>query len=1055
MMFRIPLTPLQGGITTRKFLSCSLLNSYAHVFFTLKYLVMPTLSDLFQSPENTEILHARLERLGFTEIKEAAPQIKSTFKSPPRKSTFTQSIPQRAEKLLRALASNDAEEKVLLSCIDAIITDLSQSAEPMRALLNLSRLSDAVADRAAFLSLLSINATARKRLCHLLAFSQAVAETLLREPEFIAVLETEISPPSRAQLRKNLRAFLGGNHNGDATAANAFDAISQFRHHETARIAIYDMELATWRNGHDFTAVVRWISDLAAVCVQEAWRYLSGGKSLPFAVLAMGKLGARELNYSSDIDLIFLHNSEDGQSAEIDKLAQQLLKVLSDAGSGGAIWRVDMRLRPEGKSGPLVTSLDYALSYYESYAAPWEWQAQIKARAIAGDAKIARRFLRFMRGVIWAKRQGDAHLRDMIEMKRRSETLADGDADRNVKSGPGGIRDAEWVVQQLQMMVGPEHPQARRPATLQAMERLRNLEVLTADEARLLREGYLFLRVVEHRLQLLDEQAIRLLPEKMADLAALARRMGSHLRGGAAARWLLEEHAQIRRQVREICEHLFWGWHGMELTTPEEFPLDKFHDLAPDAPARLARMSEGTASAPFPAPLARQIKAALLPVLDQLDHAADTERALINLERLCDASGNRLSLLRSLGGSDSLGRAVCTILGGSDALSDTLIRFPELLDMAAQLGMFAEGVTRESARADCRAYCLTFRDHRAAVRRWMAREMLRIGLRDLVLEMPPLQICAEISHLSGAAMEFATIELQQELRPGSEQLGFCVIGMGKFGGEEMHYSSDADVLFAHKVLSPLPQSGALANQWAGGVMRFLDELTAEGKVLEVDPRLRPEGRGGALAPALETYFHYLEHSAEVWERQALTRSRPVAGNRECAAHLMAAIHTAAFPQHWQKEWSDELRHIKQRVESERAAAGKSTFDVKLGAGGISDIEWCAQWLAMKHGSAHPQLQTPSTLRQLEAAADAKVLSAEQAQSLSAAYHFLRRAELRRQIVHRRSENAVKRDSRDFVVWARSMFPELPQDSACEQFEEIWNNYTVTVRRIFEQVREKL
>jgi glutamate-ammonia-ligase adenylyltransferase len=1017
---------------------------------------MPTFAELFQSSENPETLHTRLERLGFNEIKDAEPKVKNAFAKPARKSTFIQSAPQRAEKLLRSLAGNEDEFKVLLSCIDELISDLSHSADPMRALLNLSRLSDAVVDRAAFLSLLSTNAMVRKRLCYLLAFSQAVAETLLREPEFIAELEGEIVPPSRAQLRKNLRQFVDSRVRENDVTKNVndatFDCIRQFRHQETARIAVCDMELSTWRNEKDFTRIVHWISDLASVCVQEVWRILSDGKTLPFTVLAMGKLGARELNYSSDIDLIFLHDAEDAQSVELDKLGQRLIKVLSD---GDAIWRVDMQLRPEGKSGPLVTNLTYALSYYESFAAPWEWQAQIKARAIAGDAKIARRFLRFMHSVIWARRVGDAHLRDMIEMKRRSEALHEKENDRNVKGGPGGIRDAEWVIQQLQMMVGPEHPQARLPATLQAMEQLQCLEVLTADEARVLREGYLFLRVVEHRLQLLDEQAVRLLPESTSALAALARRMGSHLRGGAAARWLLEEHARIRRQVRELCEHLFWGWHGMELSANENLSLDQFYNLTLDAPTRLKRMSEGSTSTPFPAPLSRQIKATLSPVLDQLYIAADTERALVNLERLCDASGNRLSLLRSLGASASLGRAVCTILGGSDALSDTLIRFPELLDMAAQQGMFENGVTRESARADCRAYCLTFRDHRAAVRRWMAREMLRVGFRDLVLETPPLQICAEISYLAGAAIDFATVEMQQELLPRSQQLAFTIIGMGKFGGAEMHYSSDADVVFAHEIFGSVDDANGLANQWAGGVMRYLDELTSEGRVIELDPRLRPEGRSGALAPALNTYFHYLENNVEIWERQALTRARPAAGNREIAAKLLAAIREVTYPQHWQNQWSDELRHIKNRMESERSVGSKNTFDVKLGVGGITDVEWCAQWLSMKHGNAHPQLQTPSTTNQLQAAAEAKVLLEEDAQKLQDAYQFLRRAELRRQIVHRRSENAVKRDSRDFIVWARSMFPDVTESIACEQFEVMWNNHTVTVRNIFEKIRDEL
>jgi glutamate-ammonia-ligase adenylyltransferase len=213
------------------------------------------------------------------------------------------------------------------------------------------------------------------------------------------------------------------------------------------------MEGQTWRDEDDFNLVVRQISDLAQVCVQEALRVLGKEECLPFAVIGMGKLGARELNYSSDIDLIFLH---DGDNAAMQKLGETLFKALSDSSSAGTIHRVDMRLRPDGKSGPLVTSMSYALSYYESYAAAWEWQAMIKSRVIAGDASLGRRFRKFLRGVTWARRADDAHLREMLAMKRRSEATPEGKDLSNVKQGPGSIRDAEWVVQQSQMMVGPD-----------------------------------------------------------------------------------------------------------------------------------------------------------------------------------------------------------------------------------------------------------------------------------------------------------------------------------------------------------------------------------------------------------------------------------------------------------------------------------------------------------------------------------------------------------------------------------------------------------------------
>ncbi|RYG72987.1 hypothetical protein EON80_03665, partial [bacterium] len=417
-------------------------------------------------------------------------------------------------------------------------------------------------------------------------------------------------------------------------------------------------------------------------------------------------------------------------------------------------------------------------------------------------------------------------------------------------------------------------------------------------------------------------------------------------------------------------------------------------------------------------------------------------------------------LLRALGESDRLSEAIWTILGGAQTLSETLIRYPQLLDLAANRTLLAQSKTADQARADCRAYCLTFRDRKAALRRWRGREMLRIGLRDLLTDVSPHEITAEIALLAGACLDLACDEVRAQLWPASSGVGFSVLALGKFGGVEMHYGSDCDVLFAFTALGSAPGQSTVATQWAEALLSFMGERTADGSGFELDARLRPYGGSGAIAAPLEAFREYFENpksSFSSWERQALTRARFAAGDGVTGARLMALTRAVAFPDVWQPEWSDELRHIKGRVERERAAKGAATvdYDLKLGPGGLADIEWTAQWLAMKHGAQHHELQTPNTLRQLKAAHTAGLLSSEELQVLDDAYTWLRRAELRWQIAREGGTSVVKRGSNDAILWARAVFPALPIDEAQAKFENEWQVHTGTARAVFERVRDEL
>lgn len=376
--------------------------------------------------------------------------------------------------------------------------------------------------------------------------------------------------------------------------------------------------------------------------------------------------------------------------------------------------------------------------------------------------------------------------------------------------------------------------------------------------------------------------------------------------------------------------------------------------------------------------------------------------------------------------------------------------------MAANRPLLARSKGPEEARADCRDYCLAFRDRRAALRRWRGRELLRIGLRDLVMEVSPHEITAEIATLAGAYLDLSVSEIRDELRPGSDQIAFGVIALGKFGGVEMHYGSDCDVVFVYQNAS----GGAeVATLFAEKLIAWCGERTVDGPGFPLDARLRPYGASGSLASplgAFEEYFDGPKSGFAAWERQALTRARFAAGDGATGARFIALARGAAFPEAWRPEWSEELKHIKSRVENERAGKGafkQETFDLKLGPGGLSDIEWSAQWLAMKHGTRFPALQTPNTLWQLGAARNAMLLSEGEFQTLENAYTWLRRAELRWQIAREGALSGVKRGGEDAKVWARALFPGMENEAAMIRFEDEWKTQTQGARAVFERVRD--
>lgn len=443
---------------------------------------------------------------------------------------------------------------------------------------------------------------------------------------------------------------------------------------------------------------------------------------------------------------------------------------------------------------------------------------------------------------------------------------------------------------------------------------------------------------------------------------------------------------------------------------------------------------------------------------DSMPRAADVNRAFAAFQSLCETGDNR-SLLHSLHESPRSGDALWTILGGSKTLSGALVRNPQLLDFLHDRALLEPARSRELLRATCRDYCFKFENRSAALRRFGERELLRIALRDLVLNAPSHEITLELALLAGACLDLAVDEVEERLRPDADSLALAIIGMGTFGGQEMGYASVLDTLFVFH--SSSSAQSVLATRFAEELVAFLGDSGEEGATWKVDVRLRPQGERGPRVTTiaqLRAYFENPLQGVAVWERQALTKARVAAGDSDLGARAMTAIRAASHPPGWSFDWSDELLALKERSEREHAlqnADTSDTFDVQWGLGTLSDIEWSAQWLSLKHGFNIPALQTPNTRAQLQAARDANLLAGVEFHALMGAYDWFRRAQLRLQIAQDNAPSSINRGSNDFQVWARAVLPTQPEEEAPVVFEETWRVHAQNVRMIFERVRDML
>ncbi|MGH2825473.1 MAG: bifunctional [glutamine synthetase] adenylyltransferase/[glutamine synthetase]-adenylyl-L-tyrosine phosphorylase, partial [Actinomycetota bacterium] len=703
------------------------------------------------------------------------------------------------------------------------------------------------------------------------------------------------------------------------------------------------------------------------------------------AVVAMGKLGAQELNYISDIDVMFVAS---GDLERATKAAEALLAELGTMAPEGQAYVIDTNLRPEGRSGALVRSLDGFLEYYRRWAKTWEYQALLKARPAAGHLHLGRELVDATRDFVFPNEVDAQRIESIRQMKERVERNALLSARRarsrennDVKLGPGGIRDIEFAVQLLQLVHGSNDPSVRSPATIEALLRLVEGGYIAEDDAAGLSVAYRWLRNVEHRLQLRQERRVRLLPSDEQDRSEIARSMGfKDGHSESAVERFDAVHHSVLSDVRGRFEKLFYrpmiesladagGTRLSEAALGERLRVLGYRDVK-RAARTLAGLVAGTSR-----------RAKLLRVLTpaQLRWLASTplpDEGLFGFLRVSESLGGRLDALGALRDNPPGLELLAKVLGHGRLPSEILSQVPE--ELATIADPRGPGKPKDRARLVREAKAsLEWREPERrldGLRRFKRREMLHVVLSDLAGEADVVEVGVGLTSLADACLEAAL---------GECEIPFAVIGMGKLGGRELNYSSDIDVMFVHDARP------AEAESVAEGLMKAIGEVTPEGQAFRIDAALRPEGKSGPLARSIESFLEYYDRWSKPWEHQALIRARVAAGGGSIGERLIESTRTLAFPSHIPPETLAEARHLKARMERERIPRGvEPRRDFKMGPGGTADVEFSIQILQLRHGHEIDDLKVASTLEALSAAESHELMPAADAQQLRAAYLFL-------------------------------------------------------------------
>ncbi|MFJ5783600.1 bifunctional [glutamine synthetase] adenylyltransferase/[glutamine synthetase]-adenylyl-L-tyrosine phosphorylase [Streptomyces hydrogenans] len=955
-----------------------------------------------------------------------------------RSSTFSRLLrhgftdPSAAERLL------DLPELAALRDDPVLLDALGATADPDLALRGLVRLAEAQpeTERGTFTTTLLSAKPFRDRLLGVLGASEALADHLVRHPKDWETLVTY----EAVDLHPGVTEFEHG-------LAQATDPVALRVAYRRCLLGIAARDVC---GTTDVAQTAAELADLATATLRAALALARAAEPADAAqcrlsVIAMGKCGGHELNYVSDVDVIFVGEPAEGADEAkalqaATRLASHLMRICSETTVEGTIWPVDANLRPEGRNGPLVRTLSSHLAYYQRWAKTWEFQALLKARPVAGDPELGSAYVDAVSPMVWQAAERENFVTDVQAMRRRVvDNIPVDRVDRELKLGPGGLRDVEFAVQLLQLVHGRSDATLHSGSTLDALAALAAGGYVGRADAAQLDEAYRFLRAMEHRIQLYRLRRTHLVPEGEEDLRRLGRSLGLRTDPVAALNKEWKRHASV---VRRLHEKLFYRplLDAVAQLAPGETRLStkaagqRLEALGYADPAAALRHLEALASG-----VSRKaaIQRTLLPVLlGWFADSADPDAGLLGFRRVSDALGKTPWYLRLLRDEGAAAENLARVLSAGRLAPDLLLRAPEAVAILGDPeGLKPRGrdhleqeVLAAVGRADDAEQAV------AAARGVRRRELFRTAAADLIdsygTEDSPRTSDpgALVDRVGEAVTDLNAATIAGALRAavraewGDElPTHFAVIGMGRFGGHELGYGSDADVLFVHEPREGVDeQEAARAAARVVTEMRRLLQVPTTDPPLLIDADLRPEGRSGPLVRTLASYGAYYRRWSLTWESQALLRAAPIAGDPDLGRRFIELIDPLRYPAEGLGEDAvREIRRLKARMESERLPRGADpTLHAKLGRGGLSDVEWTVQLLQMRHGWAEPGLRTTRTRAALFAAHAAGLIPTEEAQTLDEAWVLATRVRNAVMLVRGRPGDTFPSEPRELAAVGR-------------------------------------
>ncbi|MFI9006856.1 bifunctional [glutamine synthetase] adenylyltransferase/[glutamine synthetase]-adenylyl-L-tyrosine phosphorylase [Actinosynnema sp. NPDC053489] len=937
---------------------------------------------------------------------------------------------------------------------EPILVALSRSPDPDLALRGVDRLREAAGDRWPELAAaLRDDEALRGRLLAVLGSSTALSDFLVANPDRWRGLADD-EPVDSGSFAPALLAAVDG-----LTEAEAVRALRVEYRALLCRIAAVDLAhvVEPEQRYVNYDDVVGLLSDLAVAALRAALdvaaRQVPRSDECRLAVIAMGKCGARELNYVSDVDVVFVG---EGDLAVATRLAGAVMQV-----AGRACFEVDAALRPEGKAGALVRTLDGHATYYQRWARTWEFQALLKARPVAGDEELGRRYMDVVRPLVWTAAERENFVPDVQAMRRRVEDHVPVDlTDRELKLGRGGLRDVEFAVQLLQLVHGRGDEELRITTTTQALAALGRGGYIGRADAADFGRAYRFLRTLEHRLQLQRLLRTHLFPadDDVAALRWLARASGLQAEGGLSeSQVLLAEFRKRANQVRRLHEKLFYR---PLLQAVANVPTEALRLTTSQAAARLAALGYAAPDGALKhiEALTRgvsrraRIQTALLPVLlDLFATTPDPDRGLLAYRKVSEALAETPWYLRLLRDEGTVVDRLAALLGTSKLVPDLLVRAPEVLPLLADTDALV-GRDPMAIGNPLRSAVARYSDLERAVtaaRSLRRQELLRVASADLLGLVPLRTVCVSLSEVWVAVLQAALDAVVRSA--GEPSAAIAVIGMGRLGGRELGYGSDADVMF---VCEPVPGvSDADAARYASSVVEKVRQLLSapsQDPPLQVDADLRPEGRQGPLVRTLDSYRAYYAQWAELWEAQALLRARVIGGDPDLGARFIEMVDPVRYPaKGLDANAVREIRRIKARVEAERLPRGADpTTHTKLGRGGLADVEWTVQLLQLQHAFEVPGLRTPSTVRGLRAATEAGLVSEDDSAALTDAWVMATRARNAVMLVRGKAADQLPAVGRDLAAVASAMGHAGDPGEFLDSYQRTTRRARAVIERIF-------